>query len=82
MLNQAYALFQFLQLERHDLIVRLRDLLAQQSEDLLAKIAAFCSAQRNAEWMLELDRVSHAHEQFLQLQAMASGETATARLYN
>lgn len=81
-LNQAYALFQFLQLERHDLIVRLRDLLAQQSEDLLAKIAAFCSAQRNGEWMLELDSISHAHEQFLQLQAMTSGETATSRMYN
>ncbi len=81
-LNKTYALFQFLQLERSDLIERLKDLLAQQSEDLLAHMAAFCSAQRNEEWMLELDRVSRTHEQFLQLQAMTSGELATPRLYN
>jgi hypothetical protein len=81
-LNQTYALFQFLQLENHGLIERLGSLLAQQSEDLLAHMAAFCSAQRNAEWMLELQRVTHAHEQFLQLQTMISGNPVAARLYN
>ncbi len=35
-LNQTYALFQFLQLESHDLIERVGHLLGQQSEDLLA----------------------------------------------
>ena len=60
-LNQTYTLFQFLQLESHDLIKSLANLLAQQSEDLLAHMAAFCSAQRNAEWMIELNHVTHAH---------------------
>jgi hypothetical protein len=81
-LNQTYALFQFLQLESHDLIERLSHLLAQQSEDLLAHMAAFCTAQRNAEWMIELQHVTHAHEQFLHLQAMISAESANMRLYN
>lgn len=81
-LNQTYALFQFLQLESHDLIERLGHLLAQQSEDLLAHMAAFCSAQRNAEWMIELNHITHAHEQFLHLQAQISGETSNTRLYN
>lgn len=35
-LNQTYALFQFLQLESHELIERVGHLLGQQSEDLLA----------------------------------------------
>lgn len=81
-LNQTYALFQFLQLEKHDLIERLASLLAQQSDDLLAHMAAFCSAQRNAKWMLELEHVTRAHEQFLLLQAMISAEPASSRLYN
>ena len=34
----------------HELIERVGHLLGQQSEDLLAHMAAFCSAQRNAQW--------------------------------
>ncbi|EIO5097321.1 hypothetical protein LQN35_002626 [Vibrio parahaemolyticus] len=81
-LNQTYALFQFLQLESHDLIERVGHLLGQQSEDLLAHMAAFCSAQRNAQWMIELDHVTRAHEQFLHLQAMSSAEAVASHLYN
>ncbi|MCF7480360.1 hypothetical protein L3V31_01235 [Vibrio sp. J1-1] len=81
-LNQTYALLQFLQLEDNDLIERLGHLLAQHSEDLLAHMVAFCSAQRNAEWMIELNHVTHAHEQFLQLQAKISREPDSTRLYN
>ncbi|MDW1982259.1 hypothetical protein R7P35_23930, partial [Vibrio sp. Vb0304] len=81
-LNQTYALFQFLQLESHDLIERVGHLLGQQSEDLLAHMAAFCSAQRNAQWMIELDHVTRAHEQFLHLQAMSSAEAVAPHLYN
>ncbi|WP_335928774.1 hypothetical protein, partial [Vibrio parahaemolyticus] len=81
-LNQTYALFQFLQLESHELIERVGHLLGQQSEDLLAHMAAFCSAQRNAQWMIELDHVTRAHEQFLHLQAMSSAEAVAPHLYN
>lgn len=81
-LNQTYALFQFLQLESHELIERVGHLLGQQSEDLLAHMAAFCSAQRNAQWMIELDHVTRAHEQFLHLQAMSSAEAVASHLYN
>ncbi|WP_440889501.1 hypothetical protein [Vibrio sp. WZ-1] len=81
-LNQTYALFQFLQLESHDLINRVNNLLSKQSEDLLAHMAAFCSAQRNAQWMIELDNVTRAHEQFLYLQAMSGAEARATQLYN
>ncbi len=43
---------------------------------------AFGSAQRNAEWMIKLNDVSHAHEQFLHLQSIISGQPTTKRLYN
>ncbi len=81
-LNQSYALLQFLQLESHDLIGRVSQMLSKHSEDLLAHMAAFCSAQRNAEWMIELDHVTRAHEQFLYLQTMSSAETGATQLYN
>ncbi|MFV8438120.1 hypothetical protein [Vibrio owensii] len=81
-LNQSYALFQFLQLESHDLIGRVSQMLSKQSEDLLAHMAAFCSAQRNAQWMIELEHVTRAHEQFLYLQAMSSAEAGASQLYN
>ncbi|EEZ84246.1 hypothetical protein VMC_09210 [Vibrio alginolyticus 40B] len=81
-LNQTYALFQFLQLESHELIERVGHLLGQQSEDLLAHMAAFCSAQRNAQWMIELEHVTRAHEQFLHLQAMSSAKASPSHLYN
>ncbi|HHX8585595.1 hypothetical protein [Vibrio diabolicus] len=81
-LNQTYALFQFLQLENHELIERVGHLLGQQSEDLLAHMAAFCSAQRNAQWMIELDHVTRAHEQFLHLQAMSSAKFSPSHFYN
>ncbi len=81
-LNQTYALFQFLQLESHELIERVGHLLGQQSEDLLAHMAAFCSAQRNAQWMIELEHVTRAHEQFLHLQAMSLAKSSPSHLYN
>jgi hypothetical protein len=45
-------------------------------------MAAFCSAQRNAQWMIELDNVTRAHEQFLYLQAMCGAEARATQLYN
>ncbi|WP_322804387.1 hypothetical protein SO574_19195 [Vibrio alfacsensis] len=81
-LNQSYALLQFLQLENHPLIHRVRSLLSKQSEDLLAHMAAFCSAQRDAKWMIELNHVSRAHEQFLQLQALSEAQANPSKLYN
>ncbi|EJK2115806.1 hypothetical protein BOO35_13790 [Vibrio navarrensis] len=63
-LNQTYALFQFLALESGELIDRLRSTLVQHTDALLSYMTAFCRAQRNAHWMLELEHVSHAHAQF------------------
>ena len=66
-LNQSYALLQFISLENTDLINRTHSLLEKQSEDLLNHLIAFCSAQRNAQWMIELEQLQKAHHHFAQL---------------
>ncbi|MEZ9056644.1 hypothetical protein [Vibrio pelagius] len=68
-LNQTYALMQFISLEDNSLIKRTHSLLEQQSEELLRHLIAFCSAQRNAHWMLELEQLQRAHHYFGQLKS-------------
>ncbi len=80
-LNQTYALFQFLALEQNSLIDSVQPSLSEHSEDLLAHMSAFCAAQRNAQWMLEFEQVSRAHQHFLQLQS-ASGIPTRQQAFN
>ncbi|HAT8518023.1 TPA: hypothetical protein I7190_06960 [Vibrio vulnificus] len=67
-LNNTYALFQFVALEQSELIQRVHSMLSKHCDDLLSYMTAFCRAQRNAQWMLELAHVNRAHAQFATLQ--------------
>ncbi len=69
-LNQSYALLQFVSLESHEIVNKVRSTLSKHSEDLLAHMTAFCSAQRNTHWMLELEQVQRAHHHFNQHTAL------------
>ncbi|MGL4830685.1 MAG: hypothetical protein ACRCXG_15490 [Vibrio sp.] len=71
-LNQAYALLQFLSLEDIDLMRRLDSTLCQINEHLLLHLSAFCCAQRNAKWQLEYQQVEKAHFYFNQLRSPRS----------
>ncbi|MFG0607415.1 hypothetical protein KSS82_03745 [Vibrio mimicus] len=66
-LNQTYALLQFLSIEDAALMQRLNPTLCQISEHLLQHLNAFCYAQRSAEWQLEYQQVEKAHFYFNQL---------------
>ncbi|WP_260260334.1 hypothetical protein [Vibrio intestinalis] len=63
-LNQTYALLQFISIEPSDLVRTTDHILRKHSEDLLRHMGAFCSAQRNAQWMLEFEQVQKAHHHF------------------
>ena len=81
-LNQTYAFLQFLQLEKHDLIDRVRSVLSKQVEELYSHMAAFCTAQRNAQWMLEFTHVTRAHQKFSHLHTLGGTEPGGSILYN
>lgn len=81
LLNQSYALLQFLSIESADLVKATYHILDKNSEELLQHMAAFCSAQRNAQWMLEFERVQRAHHHFASLKAH-SPTPESARLVN
>ncbi|MGY3571281.1 hypothetical protein [Vibrio paucivorans] len=66
-LNQSYGLLQFVSIEQTQLVQTTTSILHKHSEDLLNHMAAFCSAQRNAQWMLELEHVQKAHHYFTTL---------------
>lgn len=81
-LNQTYAFLQFLQLEKHDLIDRVRSVLSAQIEELYSHMAAFCSAQRNAQWMLEFSHVTRAHQKFSHLHLLGGTGPGGPLLFN
>lgn len=66
-LNQSYALLQFMSIEESELIASVSAVLEKHSNDLLRYIGAFCLAQRNATWQLEYEQVEKAHHYFTQL---------------
>lgn len=72
-LNNSYALFQFIALEQSKLIQRVHAMLGKLSDDLLGYMTAFCRAQRNAHWMLELEQVNRAHAHFAALNMLHHG---------
>ena len=81
-LNQTYAFLQFLQLEQHELVERVRSVLSKQVEELYSHMAAFCRAQRNAQWMLEFNHVTRAHQKFSYLHSFGGSEPGSPLLYN
>lgn len=67
-LNQTYSYIQFLRLESSALTRRINPALHQHGEELFRYIVAFCTAQRSAKWMLELESIQKAHHHFHELQ--------------
>ncbi|WP_162048253.1 hypothetical protein [Vibrio taketomensis] len=63
-LNQAYALVQFISIESSSLVNATRKLLSRTSNDLLHHISLFCTSQRDANWMLELELLQKAQHYF------------------
>ncbi|GAA5646618.1 hypothetical protein [Vibrio proteolyticus] len=80
-LNQAYALLQFIAIEPNALVRSTDSVLEKQSEDLLRHLGVFCSAQRNAQWMLEYEQVEKAHHYFTNLKLM-NGLMTTPQVVN
>ncbi len=68
-LNHAYGLLQFISIETVPLVRSVANILDKHSEDLMRHLGAFCSAQRNAEWMLEYEHVQKAHHHFATLKS-------------
>ncbi|END2486750.1 hypothetical protein ABLY42_000304 [Vibrio vulnificus] len=82
-LNNSYALFQFIALEQGELIERIHSMLCKLSDDLLSYMTAFCHAQRNAQWMFELEQVNRAHAHFTTLHMLHHGsQNNTSRILN
>ncbi|MGF1908380.1 hypothetical protein L4C38_02945 [Vibrio kasasachensis] len=63
-LNQAYALLQFLSIEQCELVNSTGHQISKASDDLLKHIGAFCSSQRNANWMFEFELLQKAQHYF------------------
>jgi hypothetical protein len=67
LLNQTYAQLQFLSIESSELVNATYETIEQHCENLLRHMGAFCSAQRDAQWMLEFEQVQKAHHYFTTL---------------
>ncbi|GLQ76339.1 hypothetical protein [Vibrio penaeicida] len=80
LLNQTYAHMQFLALEQYDIVRAVEPTLIQHSETIFRHIAAFCAAQRNASWQLELDALQKAHHHFNQLKLYSERTSAVYTL--
>lgn len=74
LLNQTYAQLQFMSIEPNPLVEAISHILHHQCEDLLHHMTAFCSAQRSAQWMLELQEVQKAHHHFATLKTNSSAQ--------
>lgn len=81
LLNQSYALLQFMSIEASDLVKATHHILEQNSEELLRHMGAFCTAQRNAQWMLEFEHVQKAHHHFATLKSY-HGAAESPRVIN
>lgn len=81
LLNQSYALLQFLSIESCELVRATHHVLDRNSEELLRHMGAFCSAQRNAQWLLEFEHVQKAHHHFSALKTYNTA-TESARVIN
>ncbi|KOO04168.1 hypothetical protein [Vibrio nereis] len=81
LLNQSYALLQFLSIESSELVKATHHVLDRNSEELLQHMGAFCSAQRNAQWLLEFEQVQKAHHHFATLKTYHAA-TESSRVIN
>lgn len=79
-LNQTYALVQFIAIEPSHLVRSTQALLNQQSDDLFSHMAAFCASQRNAHWLLEFELVQKAHHYFDTLKSQPSFSASAQRI--
>jgi len=69
-LNQSYALLQFVSLESCQLIERTSALIEKQSEDILRHIEIFCRAQSSDHWLNEFEHMRKSHQRFSLLKAI------------
>lgn len=67
LLNQSYALLQFISIEPASLVQKSRHALDKHSEDLLNHMTAFCSAHADAQWTQELEQAQKSHHYFRNL---------------
>jgi len=74
MLNHSYSYFQFLTLESNELLRTINSGLHKHSDALYRHLAAFCSAQKSTDWMVELENIQKSHHHFHQLQTATSFE--------
>lgn len=79
-LNQSYALLQFLSIENSPLVRTVASVLDSNSHDLLEHINAFCHAQRAASWQLEYANIEKVHRYFTQLKHQQGQSTSATRL--
>ncbi len=79
-LNQSYALLQFLSIENSPLVRSVASVLDSNSHDLLEHINAFCHAQRAASWQLEYANIEKVHRYFTQLKHQQGQSTSATRL--
>ncbi|CAG23044.1 hypothetical protein [Photobacterium profundum] len=76
-LNQSYALLQFISLETSILVQRTSSTLNKQSDDLLRYMGAFCIAQCDSQWMAEYEQLQKAHHYFAQLKVTPDSSHST-----
>ncbi|WP_394145163.1 hypothetical protein [Vibrio atypicus] len=81
LLNQSYALLQFMSIEESELVQATHHVLEKNSEELLRHMGQFCTAQRNAQWMLEFEQVQKAHHYFSTLKTY-NAVSQSARVIN
>ncbi|AIS57297.1 hypothetical protein ABF162_18100 [Vibrio coralliilyticus] len=80
LLNQSYALLQFMSIESAELVQATHHVLDKNCEDLLRHMGAFCSAQRNAQWMLEFEQVQKAHHHFSALKSYGNATESSHQI--
>ena len=67
LLNQSYALLQFIYLEPNLLVKHSTQSLETHSDDLLKHMTAFCAAHEESHWARELQQVQESHHHFRNL---------------
>lgn len=67
LLNQSYALLQFIALEPNVLVKHSTQTLEKHSDDLLKHMTAFCAAHHDSHWAGELQKVEESHHHFRNL---------------
>ena len=64
LLNQSYALLQFISVESTQIVQDTKLILDDSCNKLLSHIDAFCNTQKNAQWIIEFKHILKAHHHF------------------